>query len=25
VIDDFDLPRLGAVNGEGETRFEPLV
>lgn len=25
LIDQFGLPRLGAVNGEGETRFEPLV
>ncbi|WP_136473955.1 ABC transporter ATP-binding protein [Pseudomonas sp. DG56-2] len=25
LIEHFGLPRLGAVNGEGETRFEPLV
>lgn len=25
LIDEFRLPRLGAVSGEGETRFEPLV
>lgn len=25
LIDQFGLPRLCAVNGEGETRFEPLV
>ena len=25
LIESFGLPRLGAVNGEGETRFEPLA